>query len=89
LDRDWLEAESQRRGGTPREQLRAIFDVFGEWFARPDFEGCAFLTTMIEVNDRENPVHQAAGDHDEKSQQRRNAPGISYRQHPRRSDASE
>src|ERR1700756_2818915 len=58
--RDWLEAESRRRGTTPREQLLAIFDVFSEWFSQPDFEGCAFLTTMIEVNDREHPVHQAA-----------------------------
>ena len=61
--RDWLEAESQRRGETPRDQLLAIFDVFAEWFNRPDFEGCSFLTTMIEVNDREHPVHQAAVEH--------------------------
>lgn len=60
---DWLEAESQQRGETPREQLLAIFDVFGEWFIQPDFEGCSFLTTMIEVNDREHPVHQAAVGH--------------------------
>ena len=61
--RDWLEAESTRRGQTPREQLLAIFDVFSEWFSRPDFEGCSFLTTMIEINDREHPVHQAAVGH--------------------------
>jgi AcrR family transcriptional regulator len=61
--RDWLEAESQRRGGTPRDRLLAIFDVFSEWFSRTDFEGCSFLTTMIEVNDREHPVHQAAVGH--------------------------
>jgi AcrR family transcriptional regulator len=61
--RDWLEAESTRRGRTPREQLLAIFDVFSEWFTRPDFEGCSFLTTMIEITDRENPVHQAAVGH--------------------------
>src|SRR5580658_100319 len=61
--RDWLQAESQRRGATPREQLLAIFDVFSEWFGRPDFEGCAFLTTMIEVNDAGHPVHQAAVTH--------------------------
>ena len=61
--RDWLETESQRRGETPREQLLAIFDVFSEWFGQPDFEGCAFLTTMIEVNDREHPIHQAAVGH--------------------------
>ena len=57
---EWLEAESRRRGGTPRDQLLAIFDVFSDWFGQPDFEGCSFLTTMIEINDREHPVHQAA-----------------------------
>lgn len=59
----WLEAESRRRGETPREQLLAIFDVFSEWFNRPDFEGCSFLTTMIEINDKEHPVNQAAIGH--------------------------
>jgi AcrR family transcriptional regulator len=61
--REWLQAESQRRGDTPQEQLLAIFDVFSDWFTRPDFEGCAFLTAMIEVNDRDHPVHQAAVSH--------------------------
>jgi AcrR family transcriptional regulator len=61
--RDWLETESRRRGETPRQQLLAIFDVFSEWFSEPDFEGCAFLTTMIEINDPEHPVHQAAVGH--------------------------
>jgi AcrR family transcriptional regulator len=61
--REWLEAESQRRGESPREQLLAIFDVFSEWFSQPDFDGCSFLTTMIEINDRDHPVHQAAVDH--------------------------
>ena len=61
--REWLEAESLRRGETPRDQLLAIFDVFAEWFSRPDFEGCSFLTTMIEINDSEHPVHKAAVEH--------------------------
>lgn len=61
--REWLEAESRRRGATPRDQLLAIFDVFAEWFARPDFEGCSFLTTMIEFGDEEHPVRQAAVQH--------------------------
>ena len=61
--REWLQAESQRRGDTPQEQLLAIFDIFSDWFSRPDFEGCPFLTTMIEVNDRDHPVHQAAVSH--------------------------
>jgi AcrR family transcriptional regulator len=61
--REWLEAESRHRGETPREQLLAIFDVFAEWFVQPDFEGCSFLTTMIEVSDEEDPVRQAAVQH--------------------------
>ena len=61
--REWLEAESRRRGASPREQLLAIFDVFSEWFNRPDFEGCSFLTTMIEINDATHPVSQAAIGH--------------------------
>lgn len=60
---EWLEAESRRRGETPREQLLAIFDVFAEWFSQPDFEGCSFLTTMIEINEPTHPVHQAAIGH--------------------------
>ncbi len=61
--REWLEAESRRRGEGPRDQLLAIFDVFSEWFQQAGFEGCSFLTTMIEVNDSEHPVHQAAVGH--------------------------
>ena len=61
--REWLEAESRRRGETPRQQLLAIFDVFSEWFGKPDFEGCAFLTTVVEISDPEHPVHQAAVGH--------------------------
>ena len=61
--KEWLQAESQRRGETPQEQLLAIFDIFSEWFRQPGFEGCPFLTTMIEVNDPEHPVHQAAVSH--------------------------
>src|SRR4029077_777037 len=60
---EWLETESRQRGESPREQLLAIFDVFSEWFSQPDFEGCSFLTTMIEVNDSDHPVHQAAVGH--------------------------
>ena len=61
--RGWLVAEIQRRGKTPREQLLAVFDVLAEWFTQPDFAGCAFLTTMIEISDRSHPVHQAAITH--------------------------
>lgn len=59
----WLVAETQRRGTTPQAQLLAVFDVFAEWFQEPDFAGCSFLTTMIEISDQSHPVHQAAVAH--------------------------
>jgi AcrR family transcriptional regulator len=59
----WVQAESQRRGDTPAQCLLAIFEIFGEWFARPDFEGCSFITTLLEVTDRDSPVRQASIQH--------------------------
>lgn len=59
----WLIHESRQRGRTPAEQLLSIFDLFGEWFARPDFEGCVFLTTLLEVNDPADAVFRAAVGH--------------------------
>jgi AcrR family transcriptional regulator len=45
----WLQAEARRRAPDPRGQLLAIFDVFDEWFHRPDFEGCSFVNVMLET----------------------------------------
>ncbi|MGH3797609.1 MAG: TetR/AcrR family transcriptional regulator [Pseudonocardiaceae bacterium] len=59
----WVQAESWRRGHTPAERLLAIFEIFGEWFARPDYEGCPFVTTMLEVTNPESPVRQASVQH--------------------------
>jgi AcrR family transcriptional regulator len=58
--REWLQATVETRGGTPAECLLAIFDVFGEWFLREDFEGCSFINVMLEVEDREHPVRRAS-----------------------------
>jgi AcrR family transcriptional regulator len=56
----WVRAESQRRGDTPAQRLLAIFEIFGEWFAQPDFEGCSFITTLLEVTARDSPVRNAS-----------------------------
>jgi AcrR family transcriptional regulator len=61
--RAWLQAEATRRGATPAERLLAIFDVFEEWFAREDFEGCSFINVMLELADRADPVRQASVRH--------------------------
>lgn len=43
-----VRAEAQRRGETPAQRLLAVFDVFTEWFHSKDFDGCAFITTLLE-----------------------------------------
>ena len=58
--REWLQAEAERRGATPAERLLAIFDVFEDWFARDDFEGCSFINVMLEIDDPVSPVRQAS-----------------------------
>ena len=59
----WLQREVEARTEPPRERLLAIFDVFGEWFQRDDFEGCAFVTVLLELDDRDNAVRQACVQH--------------------------
>ena len=61
--RGWLQAEVIRRERTPAARLLAIFDVFGEWFAREDFEGCSFINVMLELSDADDPVRQASVRH--------------------------
>ena len=50
---DGILSEARRRGSTPHEQLLAIFDVFGDWFRREDFEACSFVRVMLEMG----PAH--------------------------------
>jgi AcrR family transcriptional regulator len=57
---DWLEAEVERRAPPGKARLLAIFDLFDEWFRRDDYEGCLFINTLLEVHDRDNPIHAAA-----------------------------
>ena len=59
----WVQAEVMRRGETPAEQLLTIFEIFSEWFAQEDFEGCAFITSLLEFEDRADPVRAACVTH--------------------------
>jgi AcrR family transcriptional regulator len=51
--KEWVEAEARRRGGTAKDQLLAIFDLFDEWFHRDDFEGCSFINVLLEFGGRD------------------------------------
>jgi AcrR family transcriptional regulator len=59
----WVETEARRRGATPEEQLLAVFDLFDEWFHRDDFEGCSFITVMLEIGNLDDPVGRASADY--------------------------
>ena len=61
--RDWLQATVERRAETPAQRLLAIFDTFGEWFEREDFEGCSFINVMLELSDRDDPGRVASVQH--------------------------
>ena len=57
---DWLLAETSRMADSPQGRLLAIFDLFGAWFDRPDFEGCAFIRVLLEISDEASDVRQAS-----------------------------
>jgi AcrR family transcriptional regulator len=61
--KDWLQHEAERRAADPGERLLAIFDVFDEWFQRPDFEGCSFINVLLEVSDPAHDLYRASADH--------------------------
>ena len=61
--RAWLQAEASSRGESGAERLLALFDVFDEWFQRPDFEGCTFVNVLLEFDDLDHPIRRATEEH--------------------------
>jgi AcrR family transcriptional regulator len=65
-DRAWtvdiVVSEARRRGETPTQQLLAIFDVFGDWFRRDDFEACSFINILLEMG-ANHPLGKASIDY--------------------------
>jgi AcrR family transcriptional regulator len=61
--RAWLQSEVEARASTPGGRLLAVFDTFGDWFARDGFEGCSFINVMLEVTEPGHPVRDAAVRH--------------------------
>jgi AcrR family transcriptional regulator len=59
----WLQAEVERFAAAGTKHALAVFDALDEWFHQPDYEGCAFINTLLEIDDPENPIHQMAVRH--------------------------
>lgn len=58
--RNWLQAEVERRATAPTDRLLAVFDVFDEWFRRRDFEGCSFISVMLESERPSDGAYRAS-----------------------------
>jgi len=61
--RQWLVTEIEQRASTPAERILALFDVLGEWFQSPSFQGCMFINATAEYAQHDHPVHQASAEH--------------------------
>lgn len=62
----WFEGAVERLGTSPRKRLLAIFDALGEWFAKPDFHGCAFINVAGEFFEADHPIRRVAARHKER-----------------------
>lgn len=49
-------AEHVERHENPERRILAIFDWLGEWFAEPDFNGCAWINSYGELGATSEPV---------------------------------
>ncbi|ANW19916.1 TetR/AcrR family transcriptional regulator [Streptomyces clavuligerus] len=47
--REAIAAHGAARARTPHEKVLAVFDYLGDWFAEPDFRGCAFINAYGEL----------------------------------------
>lgn len=56
---DFVDGQARARGSTPEERLLAIFDVFHDWFAGPEFDACAFITMLLEMGP-DHPLGKAS-----------------------------
>lgn len=63
----WREELTRRGGGDPKKTLLAIFDVLDHWFNDEQFGGCLFINTAAEFPNPQDPVHQAATRHKQRT----------------------
>lgn len=55
-----IAAGVEQRADQPRQKLMAVFAVFEELLASPEFRGCPFINASAEFAEAANPIQQAA-----------------------------
>ncbi len=61
--RNWLYRRMEELSSTPEEQLVAMFDALGEWFAQPGFQGCMFVKASAEFQHKDDPINAQSMEH--------------------------
>lgn len=61
--REWFQNTVEQQATEPAERLLAMFDALEAWFSQPDFRGCAFINSSVELVDPEHPGYQVAIEH--------------------------
>ena len=57
-----LEAGISERASEPRQKLLAVFDIFDDFLADPEFRGCPFINASAEFAEAANPVQLVAAE---------------------------
>lgn len=61
--RAWFDAELDRRGATPEQQLVAMFDVIADEISAGGYRGCRFVNAAAELPDPAHPARAVASAH--------------------------
>jgi AcrR family transcriptional regulator len=61
--RAWFDAEIDRRGATPEQQLLAMFDVVADEIRAGGYRGCRFVNAAAELPDPAHPARAVASAH--------------------------
>ena len=59
----WFRAQLASKASDPRDRLLAVFDVLQDWFQQPNFRGCPFINSTVELAKPEHPGYQVAQVH--------------------------
>jgi AcrR family transcriptional regulator len=61
--RAWFDAELDRRGATPEQQLLAMFDLVADEISAGGYRGCRFVNAAAELPDPAHPARAVASAH--------------------------
>lgn len=61
--RRYMNEQLAQRGGTPAEQIHAVFEILAESCATPGFRGCPFINATAEYPDPDHPGRVVADAH--------------------------